>query len=156
MSISHVARLACCLLLLDISCDLPRDAEGTLHRVTGGVLRIGVAENPPWVEHTKTNVDGIDVRLANALARELGAQPVWRAGSESTLLAALAERKLDLVIGGLTSSSPWTARVALTHPYEGGPSPTHVMATALGENAWLVHVDHFLANHGPAAAGHTP
>ena len=40
---------ACSLLLLAASCSLPRDSDGTLDRIRGGTLRVGLAENPPWV-----------------------------------------------------------------------------------------------------------
>jgi polar amino acid transport system substrate-binding protein len=30
-------------------CDFPADPEGTLDRVSGGTMRVGVIEDPPWV-----------------------------------------------------------------------------------------------------------
>ncbi|MDB4916955.1 MAG: ABC-type transporter, periplasmic subunit family 3 [Gemmatimonadetes bacterium] len=134
-----------------MSCDLPRDADGTLNRVRGGVLRVGVAENRPWTQRVDTGVTGLEVRLARELASELDARPAWRVGSEASLLEALKARQLDLVIGGFTASSPWNGRVAFTRPYEQGRSPVHVLATSPGENAWLVRVDQFLQAHGAEA-----
>ena len=32
-------------------CDLPRDTHGTLDRVRGDTLRVGVTEAPPFVVH---------------------------------------------------------------------------------------------------------
>ena len=89
--------------------------------------------------------------MVQELARELGARPQWRVGAESSLLEALEKRELDIVIGGLTASSPWVARVAFTRPYEGGDAPSHVLATSMGENAWLVHVERFALQHGSEA-----
>jgi ABC-type amino acid transport substrate-binding protein len=63
------------------------------------------------------------------------------------LLEALEARELDLVIGGLTSTTPWAGRVALTRPYETTGAQSYVMATSPGENAWLVQVEQFLQTH---------
>src|SRR5690606_3054800 len=41
--------LCLCLPLVPGCDDYPRDPEGTLGRVTGGTLRVGVSEGRPWV-----------------------------------------------------------------------------------------------------------
>ena len=61
----------------------------------------------------------------------------------------VAEGKLDLVVGGLTAKSPWASHAALTRPYvtvpgPGGAEEMHVMATPMGENAFLVTLETFL------------
>jgi polar amino acid transport system substrate-binding protein len=96
------------------ACNLPRDAEGATERAEGGVLRIGVVEHPPWAT---ADGSGIENGLAAEVARRLGATPYWVTGTENELLAALHERELDLVIGGLTADSPWAKQVAFTKPY---------------------------------------
>jgi polar amino acid transport system substrate-binding protein len=144
---SSIARIAIVLIPLIASCGLPRDTDGTLNHVRGGVLRVGVSLNSPWTTRSDTALAGTEVHLVNELAHQIGARPTWRVGTESTLLAALEARQLDLVIGGLTSTSPWAGRVALTRPYDAGGTPSHVMATSPGENAWLVHVEGFLEMH---------
>jgi hypothetical protein len=133
-------------------CDFPHDAEGTLEHVTGGTLRVGVADARPWVSVSDSAIAGPEVALVSALARELHAKPVWTRGSEAVLLKALHEHRLDVVIGGFTSDSPWKAEVAFTRPYEGGDKARHVMATSPGENAWLVHLEKFLQERGPVVA----
>ncbi|MDB4890023.1 MAG: ABC-type transporter, periplasmic subunit family 3 [Gemmatimonadetes bacterium] len=137
-------RATVALIALTASCALPRDANGTLSRVRGGVLRVGVSLNGPWTMRSDSSLTGSEVLLVGELARQLGARPVWRVGPESTLLEALEARELDLVIGGLTGTTPWAGRVALTRPYETVGEQSHVMATSPGENAWLVHVEQFL------------
>src|SRR3712207_7643050 len=58
LSILRSAALASLLALVAAACDLPRDPEGTLQRVRGGTMRVGVVERRPWttfprsVEHT--------------------------------------------------------------------------------------------------------
>jgi ABC-type amino acid transport substrate-binding protein len=142
------------LVVLNLGCNLPRDADGTLDRVRGHVLRVGVVEHPPWVVMTGDTPSGIEPELVNRLARELGARPMYRRGSESELLEALERRELDLVLGGLRDDSPWRTRVALTRPYftERDSSAGRVFAAAPGENGWLVHVERFLMRNGRLVA----
>ena len=109
--------VAVALALILAGCGIPRDPEGTLERVDGGVMRVGVTEAPPWVELSAQEPDGIEVRLVEQFAEELDARIEWVEGSEQELFGALKERDLDLVIGGLTSDTPWSAEAAVTHPY---------------------------------------
>jgi ABC-type amino acid transport substrate-binding protein len=78
--------------------------------------------------------------LARAIARRVGATIMWQRGKESTLLERLTSGNLDLVIAGLSSSSPWKARLGLTRPYY-TDTTGHVLAAPPGENAWLVEVE---------------
>jgi polar amino acid transport system substrate-binding protein len=109
--------LAAALALTLAACGIPRDPEGTLERVDGGVMRVGVTEASPWVELGAEEPDGIEARLVEHLAEELDAEIEWVEGSEEELFGALAGRDLDLVVGGLTSKTPWSAEAAVTHPY---------------------------------------
>jgi polar amino acid transport system substrate-binding protein len=102
-------------------CRWPRDAAGTLDGVRGAVLRVGVTESPPWTRVTgdpgTVTVDGAEARLVERLADRLDARVEWVPGAESTLMAALKERVLDLVVGGLDAKAPWTREASLTRPY---------------------------------------
>lgn len=97
-------------------CGIPRDTDGTLDRVRGGVVRVGVAEHPPWTT-VDGRVSGAEADLVERLADRLGARVEWHPGAESALMAALEERQLDLVVGGLTDDLPWTEHAALSRPY---------------------------------------
>jgi len=108
------AALAAALLT---GCGVPRDPEGTLDRVRDGTLRVGITESQPWARVDRGRRTGVEVRLVERLATELGAKIEWTDGAEAELIAALEVRGLDLVIGGLTVDSPWQARAALTRPY---------------------------------------
>lgn len=146
------------LALAGGACHLPRDADGTLDRVRGGTLRVGVVSAPPWVADSAGALGGVEVRLVEDLARTLGARVTWARRREAELFEALHRRELDLVIGGLTAEEPWGKEVAFTHPYlvdtvgvdltPGTVTRTivreHVLAAPPGENAWLVHVERFL------------
>jgi polar amino acid transport system substrate-binding protein len=96
---------------------VPRDPEGTLDRVRGGTLRVGLVENPPWVVRTAGEPGGAEAELVRRLAAELGAKPEWVWGGEQAHLEALERFRLDLVAGGLTDDTPWKKRVGLTTPY---------------------------------------
>lgn len=138
---------------------LPRDPEGTLDRVRGGTLRVGVSVNPPWTEVPGAPTGagtpptepptGIEPDLLTAFAATLDAEVQWATAGESTLVADLRDGRLDVVVGGLTDTSPWTSDAALTRPYvvvpvRDGEPEAHVMAAAPGENALLVALELFL------------
>ncbi|MBM7333619.1 substrate-binding periplasmic protein [Alloalcanivorax marinus] len=119
--VTHGARrllwLAClALLLVGPGCRYPRDVEGTLDRVRGGVLHVGVTENPPWVVRGDPPA-GVEVDLAREIAAALDARVRWHWGAQSELIAALEQRQIDLVIGGLRDNPALTKQVALTKPY---------------------------------------
>ncbi len=100
------------------ACGIPRDPEGTLARVRGGVVRVGVVHNPPWAAlDASGEAAGVEPGLVRELAAELGARVEWVPGGESELLAALEHRGLDLVIGGLSAVSPWSPKLGLSRPY---------------------------------------
>jgi polar amino acid transport system substrate-binding protein len=104
--------------LLAAACRIPEDPEGTLDRVEGGVMRVGVTEAEPWVELREgVPTGGVEVRLVRRFARDLDARIAWVDGSEEELIDALKEGSLDLVIGGLTSKSRWKKDAAFTRPY---------------------------------------
>lgn len=131
---------------------VPTDPEGTLDRVRGGELRVGVSPDDPWTTlpgGDQAPPAGIEVELVEAFAEHLGAEVVWEVGSEERLVGDLEDGRLDVVVGGLTARSPWSSRAALTRPYvtvpgEHGEEENHVMATRTGENAFLVELEVFL------------
>jgi DNA-binding IclR family transcriptional regulator len=81
---------AALLALAAAGCDLPRDAEGTLDRVRGGTLRVGVVNHPPWVVDSGGAVGGVESALVTQLARELGVHK----STAFRLVAALERREL--------------------------------------------------------------
>jgi polar amino acid transport system substrate-binding protein len=99
-------------------CQYPRDPDGTLNRVEGGVMRVGVTAADPWVQLDGDRpVGGAEVELARRFARELDARIEWVQGSEEELVDAAKEGQVDLVLGGLTNKSRWEKDVAFTRPY---------------------------------------
>ncbi|NUQ92412.1 MAG: transporter substrate-binding domain-containing protein [Gemmatimonadaceae bacterium] len=133
-------------------CDLPRDPDGTLKRVRGGTMRVGMVVDTPWVTDSGDGAGGIERTIVDDLSRELGAKVEWHRGSAEQLLDSLHERELDLVIGGFTTQSPWKQQVALTKAYYTDTlmlhgkrtEQPHAVAVAPGENAWQVAVERVL------------
>ena len=101
-------------------CQIPQDTDGTLERVEGGTLRVGITESDPWVELEPGASEprgGAEVELIRRFARDLGARIEWVQGSEEELVDAMKEGSLDLLAGGLTKKSRWKKDVAFTRPY---------------------------------------
>ncbi|QGQ19294.1 transporter substrate-binding domain-containing protein [Cellulomonas sp. JZ18] len=148
------ALVSAVLVVLTAGCGVtvPTDPEGTLERVRGGQLRVGVTVREPWTslpDGDDAPPEGREVDLVVAFAEHLDAEVEWQVGSEEQLVAALEEGDVEMLVGGLTASSPWSSRVALTRPYvtvpdEHGDEENHVMATRAGENAFLVELERFL------------
>ncbi|MBF0687992.1 MAG: transporter substrate-binding domain-containing protein [Cellulomonas sp.] len=128
---------------------VPTDPDGTLDRVRGGELRVGVSPHEPWTVTTDGTPTGLEVDLVEGFADTLDADVVWTSGGEEELVGDLERGDLDLVIGGLTASSPWTSHAAVTVAYvtvtdADGKPEGHVMLTPMGENAFLVELERYL------------
>lgn len=138
------------LSVVSVGCGLPRDPEGSIERIRGGVLRVGVAENSPLTKISdKGAVSGEEADMVKELATDLNAQVTWVEGGESELMGKLESYELDLVIGGIPSDTPWKQQVALTDPYDplDMSDPTempHVLALPPGENRWLYELQRWL------------
>ena len=150
-----LALLVLASLPLTVSCSsLPADPEDTLERVSGGVLRVGVSNSPPFTEVGGDGApSGSETNLVRQFAESVDAEIEFVEAGEETLMQRLSEGDLDLVIGGLSDASPWTDKAALTRPYaevtdEYGKTRKLVMAAPLGENAFLVRLEDFLREQG--------
>ena len=159
-----IAYLTAALALLAMAgCEYPRDAEGTLERVRGGILRVGVAEHPPWVVMRDDKPEGIEPRLLSAFAAKLGARIEWVRGSEAALVEALKRRRIDVLAAGLRHDTPWKRHGAVSLPYAqtrvvvaappgalppGEMPRKHVMLAAPGESRFLFELDRFLKETG--------
>ncbi|WP_065571657.1 transporter substrate-binding domain-containing protein [Microbacterium oleivorans] len=132
----------------------PADADSTLERIAeGGVLRVGVTENPPWTE-LGDQPSGTEVALIKEFASRHGAELRWREGTEEVLVDALHAGELDIVVGGLTDTTPWVDEAAVTDVYRevtsaSGEIEKHVMLTRAGENGFLMDLEVFLRAEGP-------
>ena len=111
-------------------------------------MRVGLVDAPPWAGRDPAGQPrGVEVELAQAIARQLGAELRWDYGGETRLMAALGRFELDLVIGGLDLDSPYSDLVGFTRPYFVGDDHPHVLAAPPGENAWIMTLEDFLHAH---------
>lgn len=146
--------LAVLVGLVGCSGHYPADPDGTLDRVSGGTLRVGISHQPPWTDTTsegnsEQDPGGIEAQLIEDYARSIDAEIEWHAGGEEQLMTLLSERELDLVIGGLSDQSPWDSDAGLTTTYAesiavDGRTAKHVMAVQMGENAFMTSLEEFL------------
>ncbi|MFJ6654338.1 transporter substrate-binding domain-containing protein [Microbacterium sp. NPDC091313] len=141
------------LLVLLSACALPLDTDRTSDRLDGGELRVGVTDNPPWVDLSVGEPRGTEVELLERFAAEAGASVTWREGSEGVLADALHAGELDVAIGGYTDDTPWTTDAAVSAVYretttDGGVTEKHVVLTRMGENRLLVDLETFLRENG--------
>jgi polar amino acid transport system substrate-binding protein len=124
-------------------CQFPDDVEGTLDRVQGGELRVGVVEDPPWVALGTGDPSGVEPELIREFAAEQDAEIVWVEGTLDELTAAMRGFQIDVLIGGLTRASPYATEVALTRPYVdtevelGAPPGTEVPDELGGVEVWV-------------------
>lgn len=150
----HLLVLALLLVAAGCQGSFPADTQGTLDRATGGELRVGIAENPPWTQVAPDGtVSGTEVELLEGYATTIDAEIRWVPAGENTLAAQMRNGELDLVIGGLAADVPWTSQIALTRPYTtaegpGGAPVDLVMGVRPGENALLVDLERYLAEQG--------
>ncbi len=136
-----------------MACGLPRDPAGTLQRVRGETLRVGVIPGDPWVRLGGDGPSGTEVDIVAGFAATLDAQVEWVPGTEAELFDALEVRAVDLVVGGLEASDPWVSTSGVTRPYattrtvvgipEGVPAPRdlsgrRVLVERAGSTAGLV------------------
>ncbi|WP_346655188.1 transporter substrate-binding domain-containing protein [Arthrobacter sp. 260] len=138
------------VMLAGCGISIPADPEGTLDRVSGGTMRVGVSENGRWVElDDGTGPRGVEPDLVREYADRIDAEVEWVEGAEHELMDQLKHGQLDLVIAGLSDKTPWHSHGSITKPYaetrdERGETVKHVMAAPLGENAFVFSVEQFL------------
>jgi polar amino acid transport system substrate-binding protein len=99
------------------ACQYPRDVEGTLDRVEGGTMRVGVSDNEPWVNLDGSEPSGVEPEIIRRFATTIDAEIHWVQGDSEELVEALERGQLDVVIAGITRTSLYKRRVALTRPY---------------------------------------
>lgn len=141
--------VASAVLLTGCGISIPADPDGTLDRVTGSTLRVGVSPNDGFTVVDDGQVTGTDAELVEGFAATIDAQVVWVVGSEEALVRELDEGDLDLVIGGITDATPWIEHAGVTRPYdeftdERGTAHKLVMLVPMGENAFLSALERFL------------
>jgi polar amino acid transport system substrate-binding protein len=134
-----------CALLLAGCQYYPKDPEDTLEKIKNATLMVGYSENPPWVIETSEEVSGIEADLVKEFAASHQAEIKWIKNTENELFQDLADRKIHLIIAGLTDDTPWKKeKIGITRPYFKASDKKHIMAIPQGENAFLISLEKFL------------
>ena len=135
-------------------CDLPRDPEGSLEKIRGAELVVGVSEAPPWVERGAGQPEGIEADIVRRFARELDADVRWEWLPAEDQVGKLTRFEIHLAVGRHTRDSPLAREVGATRPWyvslerRGGTDVAtrhHVFLVPPGENAWLMWLEGRLA-----------
>jgi His/Glu/Gln/Arg/opine family amino acid ABC transporter permease subunit len=94
-------------------------AQSALERVkTSGELRIGTdATYPPFGSAEGGEFTGFDIDLGRAIARELGARPVFINASFDGIFPALQNRTFDIVMSAVTITPERRAVLLFSDPY---------------------------------------
>jgi polar amino acid transport system substrate-binding protein len=92
--------------LICMGCDFPRDPRGTLGRVQGGTMRVGIVDHDPWTRMEGGRPSGVEVELLEDFAQGLDAETSFVPGTTPELLEAARQGEVDVLIGGFTSTSP--------------------------------------------------
>ena len=135
--------------LLLSSCSLPRDPHKTLEHVQRQTLTVGVSEDAPMLVRNGDAARGIEAELIAGFAKSIGAKVQWEWGAQEPHLDRLQHYKLDLVAGGLDAKTPWAKNVAVTRPFFEQRGRKYVFAVPPGENAFLLKLEKYLAEHKP-------
>src|SRR4051812_33083723 len=98
-------------------CGWPKDPDRTLERVQGGVMHVGVTENPPFLHLTGGEPTGLEADLVRAIAAEVHARVQWAPGAENVILKSLKDGRLDLAAVGATAKDPWARELGAPKPY---------------------------------------
>ena len=126
---------------------IPADPDGTLDRVTDGVLRVGASPDNGLMSVGGNEVSGEEAELVEDFAETLNARVEWTIGGEEHLVGQLDTGKLDLVVGGITDATPWVESAGVTRSYPAMPGADGrkiVMLVPLGENQFLSTLERFL------------
>lgn len=108
-------------LLADLGALRLSALPGSKRIEASGVLRIGTTgDYAPFSAQSHGRLAGVDITLALALARRLGAEPVFVRTSWPTLLADLRSDDFDVAIGGISSTPARAAAVDESIPYLSG------------------------------------
>ncbi len=137
-------------------CSIPRDPDHTLaHIDQTHEMVVGAAVCPPQLELDDAGQPtGPEAELAEGFAAVRGASVTWVVAGEEELVKKLEDGELDLVVGGLTTKSPWKSKVGLTRAYaeqidDHGDRVKRVVAAPLGENALVTALERWFDDGMP-------
>ncbi len=129
--LSHALLLLFLPILLAGCTHLKSDA--LLSRLTGPkTLKVGIAVDAPPLAYKKDDaIAGLEAKFAAGLALATGKTLEWVELPRQELASALLEKKIDIIMSGLTLASAQSQNLAVTRPY------------LISSQIALVHLDDF-------------
>lgn len=101
------------------------------------VLRVGIAtDSPPLIFKKDGAITGLETAFAAGLARNMGRKAELIELSRAELAKALLEKKIDIIMAGITADFANTAALAVSSPYllSGQAALVHLDDVKLGAN----------------------
>ncbi len=119
---------------------IPRDPDGSLDRIRASrAFAVGLIAPGPSGQPAERQ-SALLTRIANRTA----AEPRIEDGAAERLLEKLEDGELDLVVGELSTDTPWRGRVTMFRPLAEHVREHHTIALTVaarnGENAWIALV----------------
>lgn len=145
--ITAALAVAAALALVLAGCGIPADPDGSLDRITGGVLRAGASPSGELVIVDGDEVSGVLPEVVEDFAAARHARVEWTVDSEEDLVDDLASGRLDVVVGGMTAQTPWAEQVSVTRAYPDFPGANGadvVLLLPMGENGLQAAIERFL------------
>lgn len=113
-----VALFATPVLAKDITHEL-RDASVISKVLDEGRIRVGFSTFVPWAMKDKTGkFIGFEVDVMTKLAEDLGVELEFVPTNWSGIIPALLSKKFDVIIGGMSVTTPRNLKVNFTIPYD--------------------------------------
>ncbi len=86
--------------------------------IKNGTLRVGVSLFTPWTLINKEGeLIGFEIDVAKQLAKDLGVQPKFHELAWNDILPALLNKKIDIIISGMTITPQRALKVNFSQPY---------------------------------------
>ncbi len=95
------------------------EPKSTLDRVLkSGTLDIGVSLFTPWtLKNANGELVGFEIDVAKQLAKDLGVVPKFHELDWKNILPALLNKKIDIIIAGMTITPQRALKVSFSQPY---------------------------------------
>lgn len=97
-----------------------KSRAGTLKNVLEkGTLHVGVSLFTPWtIKQPDGQLVGYEIDVAKQLAKDLGVQPEFHVFDWEKIIPALLNRKIDIIIAGITITPQRALKVNFSQPYD--------------------------------------
>ena len=96
----------------------PRQTATTATTLAQPTLRVGIAPNyPPLAFKRNGHITGVEAQFAKGLGPALGMQPVLVEMPWEDLIPALRDRRIDIIMSGMSITEQRQQLVSFAHPY---------------------------------------